>query len=114
MQTCSLQPEKQHVIALVPRILPVSVFLFRLNPDRAFLRLYFPCRNDAYQARPQSFHFSAGFLTFQSKYDEADRLYLRALKILGEIEGDGHPTYASALTNRAAMLHTQVKRSRKS
>lgn len=48
-------------------------------------------------------------IAFQSKYEEADKLYVRVLKTLGAIEGEEHPTYASALVNRAAMLHTQVK-----
>lgn len=94
--------------ALVLGVLSVSVFGFGLNPDWGCCAL-FPLAKRCLPSRPHSFHSRCGFFKYQSNYDEADQLQLRALKILGAIEGEEHPTYASALTNRAAMLHTQVR-----
>lgn len=50
--------------------------------------------------------------TCQGEYEEADSLLLRVLEILGTTVGREHPSYASALNNRAELLRLQVRATR--
>ncbi|CAM9937884.1 unnamed protein product [Ectocarpus sp. 8 AP-2014] len=45
----------------------------------------------------------------EGKYEEAGPLYDGTLQVLGATVGEGHPSYASALNNRAMLLSTQGK-----
>ena len=48
--------------------------------------------------------------TLQERYDEADRLYLRCIKIEERTLGPDHPELAVSLNNRAGLLRRQVRR----
>lgn len=52
------------------------------------------------------------FLTFQGKYEQAEPLYLRAIKISEAALGPHHPDVAVVLNNRAEMLNVQVRAKR--
>lgn len=47
-------------------------------------------------------------LATQGRYEEADRLYLEAIKIGEKTLGPDHPLLATRLSNRAELLRTQV------
>lgn len=48
------------------------------------------------------------FVPSQAKYKDADDLFVRVLRDLGATIGEGHPSYASVLNNRAGVLGIQV------
>ncbi|CAN0285455.1 unnamed protein product [Pylaiella littoralis] len=48
-------------------------------------------------------------LAQQAKYKDADDLFVRVLRDLGATIGEGHPSYASVLNNRAGVLGIQGK-----
>lgn len=46
----------------------------------------------------------------QGKYDEADRLYVREMEIMGKVVGPDHPNVAAVLGNQALLLQRQVRK----
>lgn len=46
----------------------------------------------------------------QGKYDEADRMYVRAIEAGERLLGPDHPKVATRVGTRAVLLHQQVRR----